>query len=257
MDTDMELIRYHFSGFREQFTLPEDMYEGWVILSAQSGRFAFRFDEEGATWEEAEFGDLVICPPGKRLQRKTLEKLSFHFIEWRGDGHWLPGKMSIHDVGRLGSTYAYLREWQEQHAEERSKQEAVHLIRDLLYLARRETEKARQRKNEKADPLMRQAAAYIEQHLGMNDLSLQALALKLGVADSQLTRRFRAAYGMTPIRYATAVRLAKARRLLVDTEDTLDIIAEQCGYQNAFYFSRVFTQHMQTSPSAYRRAYRV
>ncbi|MNG29018.1 HTH-type transcriptional activator Btr [compost metagenome] len=59
------------------------------------------------------------------------------------------------------------------------------------------------------------------------------------------------------MRFATKVRLTRARLLLVETQDSLESIAEQCGYQNAFYFSRVFSQHMGMSPSGYRKNYRV
>ncbi|MFB9750918.1 hypothetical protein ACFFNY_04950 [Paenibacillus hodogayensis] len=36
--------------------------------------------------------------------------------------------------------------------------------------------------------------------------------------------------------YATALRLEKAKKLLVETNLTLDQISECCGYQNGFYF---------------------
>nr|WP_275942626.1 AraC family transcriptional regulator [Paenibacillus alba] len=104
---------------------------------------------------------------------------------------------------------------------------------------------------------MNQAAAYIETQALEHELSLKGVALTLGLSSSQLTRRFQAVYGMSPVRYATKIRLSRARLLLAETPDTLDAIAEQCGFQNAFYFSRVFSQHMQISPSAYRRTFRV
>ncbi|WP_309121574.1 helix-turn-helix transcriptional regulator [Paenibacillus sp.] len=102
---------------------------------------------------------------------------------------------------------------------------------------------------------MERAAAYIRQHALEGRLSLQQLAERLRIGPSQLTRRFQAAYGVSPVRYATEARLAKARALLSDAELTLDEIAEQCGFQNAVYFSRVFTKYMKSSPSAYRKTH--
>nr|WP_286672596.1 helix-turn-helix transcriptional regulator [Cohnella hashimotonis] len=89
------------------------------------------------------------------------------------------------------------------------------------------------------------------------DFSLQDIAGQCGLRASQLSTRFQAAYGMSPIRFATSVRLAKAAKLLVETDLTLDDIAERCGYQNAFYFSRVFSKQMKISPSLFRRANQV
>jgi AraC family transcriptional regulator len=97
----------------------------------------------------------------------------------------------------------------------------------------------------------------MEQQACIGDFSLQELAARLGIGASQLTRRFQAAYGLSPVRYAVKIRLSKAQLLLEETNDTLEAIAESCGFQNAFYFSRVFSQHMQISPSAYRRTFRV
>jgi transcriptional regulator GlxA family with amidase domain len=89
------------------------------------------------------------------------------------------------------------------------------------------------------------------------DFSLQHIAEQSGLRASQLSTRFQTAYGRSPIQFATSVRLAKAAKLLVETDLTLDAVAELCGYQNAFYFSRVFSKQMRISPSVFRRTNRV
>jgi AraC-like DNA-binding protein len=43
----------------------------------------------------------------------------------------------------------------------------------------------------------------------------------------------------------------------VQTEYTLDHIARLCGYENGFYFSRVFTHYSKVNPSQYRKMYGV
>lgn len=263
---EIQIKRYYFGKQREQFSLSEDTYEGWVMLAAQSGRFSFTL--EGAEQDEriAEFGELVFCQPGQTLRRSALEPISFHFAEFTFDSSWtLPGKIRIKDVGRLSSTFQYLQGWQEEKVNGNHQWEVAHhlavvhhLIEDLLFMTNREQYSATMLKQSgPSDPLMNQAAAYIEMQAFEHELSLQGLAVTLGIGASQLTRRFQAVYGMSPIRYATKVRLSRARLLLAETPDTLDVIAEQCGFQNAFYFSRVFSQQMQISPSAYRRTFRV
>ncbi|MDF2723961.1 MAG: hypothetical protein K0Q59_3636, partial [Paenibacillus sp.] len=52
-------------------------------------------------------------------------------------------------------------------------------------------------------------------------------------------------------------RLQKVCNLLTETDQTLEQIAEQCGFQTAYYLSRVFTKEMNTSPSRYRINHRV
>ncbi|MFD2328903.1 helix-turn-helix transcriptional regulator [Cohnella sp. GCM10020058] len=207
---------------------------------------------------EAAFGELVICPPGFVLKRSMLEPTAFHFVELSGLGglELPPGKVRIRDVHRLGSTYEYLaRLSAEQSYHDPS--EVAHLIRDLLFLVRREQASAVASRRETTEPLMHHAAALMERGACERDFSLQDIAGQCGLRASQLSTRFQAAYGMSPIRFATSVRLARAAKLLVETDLTLDDVAERCGYQNAFYFSRVFSKQMKISPSLFRRANRV
>ncbi|MDF2962267.1 MAG: hypothetical protein K0S39_4002 [Paenibacillus sp.] len=260
MAANLQVIRYYFAQHREGFTLPEDTYEGWIILAAQSGQFRFCLAEDEQPFAEgtAEFGELVLCPPGCLFKRQALEPLTFHFAEFMTSSRgWTPGKVRIRDAARLSSTYHYLQEWQEKASEDKLTDEAQHLIGDLLFMVDREQAASSHKKRVIADPMMDQAAAYMEQRACEGELSLQELAAKLGISASQLTRRFQAAYGISPVHYVIKVRLSKAQLLLAETNDTLDAVSESCGFQNAFYFSRVFTKHMQISPSAFRRTFRV
>jgi AraC-like DNA-binding protein len=82
---------------------------------------------------------------------------------------------------------------------------------------------------------------------------MQEVANVVGMSQSQFTRRFKSVIGMLPVVYLTRTRLQKARHLLLDTDHTLDY----SGYQNGFYFSRVFVKVMKMSPSEYRKAHRI
>ncbi|MDG0809031.1 helix-turn-helix domain-containing protein [Cohnella rhizosphaerae] len=207
---------------------------------------------------EAAFGELVLCPPGFVLKRSMLEPTSFHFIELAVSDEFAlpPGKVRIRDVQRLGSTCSYLARLRAEQSCD-YQEEIAHLIRDLLYLVRLEQASAAASRRATTEPLMHHAAALMERGACEPDFSLQRIAVQCGLRASQLSTRFQAAYGLSPIRYATSVRLAKAAKLLVETDLTLDDVAERCGYQNAFYFSRVFSKQMNISPSLFRRANRV
>jgi AraC family transcriptional regulator len=246
-------VRYHYSHSLSEFMLAEDTYRHWVILAAQSGRFLYSLDESPIE-QEAGFGDIVFCPAGHTLHRKMLEPTAFHFIEFEAEGQWPAGKVKIHDLERLSSTFQFLQELQDEDPATRSDTEA-HLIGDLLFLtARAGRVSSRLRAT---DPLMHEAAAYIQQHACETELSMQLLSRSIGLSASQLTRRFQSAFASTPIEYATQIRLQKARRLLLETLHTLDDIAVRCGYQNGFYFSRLFTKKMGITPSEFRHKHRI
>lgn len=252
----IDLKRYAVSSERAQFMLPEDLYAGWVILAPRTGSFTFTLTSErlpgGADVSGVcEFGEMVICPPGATLRRSMLVPTAFYFAEFLSGAAFPVGKVIFQDVRRLSSTYAYIAEVNLSRLGTTTNQ-MTHLVEDLLFMASREGASSGP-----DDPLARQAAAHIEQHACAPGLSLQDLAADLGISASRLTHRFRAAYGTTPVVYATEVRLSQARRMLVETNETLAVIAARCGYQTPFYFSRIFTHKVGMGPSVYRRRYRI
>lgn len=255
---ELEILRIYSSPTRDSFGLEKDCYDGWVILAAKSGSFHYAIEGISKDHELAEFGDLIFCPPGHTLWREACSKFSFLFVEFSSSMKLQVGKTHISDTTRLSSTLRYLPHWQQETVEQIPEDEVPHLVADLLFLASREWNRKNATLSSRGtDPLMDRAAQRIVQGAFEGKFSLHLLAQQLSITSSQLTRRFTAAFGMPPIRYMTLVKLSRAQTLLTQTDLTLDEIAEQCGYQNAFYFSRVFTKHMQLNPSAYRKKYQI
>jgi transcriptional regulator GlxA family with amidase domain len=87
--------------------------------------------------------------------------------------------------------------------------------------------------------------------------TLAELARAQGLDPFQLSRRFRAAYGVSPALYRTRLRIRQAQRLLLETDWTTERIAEACGFDNGFYFSRVFRKEVGQPPREYRREHRI
>jgi AraC-like DNA-binding protein len=92
---------------------------------------------------------------------------------------------------------------------------------------------------------------YIDKHLDqpLNNARLAEIAL---ASESRFIRRFREATGRTPGRYVQDRRLRRASELLVSTDQSIDQIAELCGFANRYYFTRVFAQRMGCPPARYR-----
>jgi AraC-like DNA-binding protein len=85
-------------------------------------------------------------------------------------------------------------------------------------------------------------------------LDVTALATEQGLSPSAFSHRFRASTGATPARFMTEVRVQEAARLLVTTRWPLARIAQECGFENANHFGKVFRRFRQLSPGAYRRS---
>ncbi|WP_409344401.1 helix-turn-helix domain-containing protein [Paenibacillus sp. MBLB4367] len=259
---EVSLLKWYYSDIeRTGFALPEDTYANWVILAPDKGGFHYKTGEEEGY---AKYGEIVLCPPEVKLVRHADHPLSFLYIEfvWLDaekqpvrPGPSIPyGKITLHRINRFASTFACIREMGDTPANDRFAYKQ-HLLCDLLMLCALETNEAADMAA-LVDPLVKNAAVYMQKH-AFEPLSLQLLAEQACISQSQFSRRFQTAMGLSPIVYLTGLRMRKARGLLIETELTLEQIAQQCGYQNGFYLSRVFTKTMKMSPSDYRRTHRV
>ncbi len=63
---------------------------------------------------------------------------------------------------------------------------------------------------------------------------------------------FRRQTGIAVFQYLLELRVAKAKRLLSHSHDTVSHIAEQVGFNHTNYFNRVFRMSVGCTPSEYR-----
>ena len=87
-------------------------------------------------------------------------------------------------------------------------------------------------------------------------LTLEALAAQAAMSPRHFSRRFRAETGRTPADYVTAIRIARAARLLESGPRSLDEIAHRCGFASADVLRRRFVQQIGILPSDYRARFR-
>jgi transcriptional regulator GlxA family with amidase domain len=88
------------------------------------------------------------------------------------------------------------------------------------------------------------------------DHRLPALAAAAAMSVRHFARVFAAEVGETPGRFVERVRLETARSDLETTSDTLDVIADRCGFGSAETLRRVFQRRLNVAPDAYRRRFR-
>ena len=88
------------------------------------------------------------------------------------------------------------------------------------------------------------------------EFSLEILAARYHVSPGCLSAHFRRHVGMSPMQYITQSRLTKAKRLLMQTDQSVQQIAMQCGYTDLSNFSRRFKQQFQCTPLQFRQQYK-
>jgi AraC family transcriptional activator FtrA len=99
------------------------------------------------------------------------------------------------------------------------------------------------------------ALAQMTQHLD-REYSLADMANLAFMSPRNFSRRFRAVTGTTPARWLLHQRLTRARELLEESDLPVEAVAQAAGFNSAVTFRQRFAQALQTSPSAYRRAFR-
>ncbi|MEQ8356015.1 MAG: GlxA family transcriptional regulator [Kiloniellaceae bacterium] len=106
------------------------------------------------------------------------------------------------------------------------------------------------------EPRVAAAIRVMESHID-DPLTTAAIARRLGFSVRSLEQQFKQALGMGPGTYYLRLRLQAARRLLLDTRLSMQVIAVRSGFSSHSAFSRIFRQYHDVNPSAYRRMHRV
>lgn len=84
-------------------------------------------------------------------------------------------------------------------------------------------------------------------------LTLAGLGKLAGLSPRTLTKLFCEHTGFSPIRYLTELRLNHCCRLLRHSPLSIEEIAEQGGFANRFYLTRMMRKYRHTTPAAFRR----
>ena len=88
------------------------------------------------------------------------------------------------------------------------------------------------------------------------DLSVEALAARLGMSPRNFSRLFKRQTDMTPGDYVEAARVDAARRLLEESDTPLKKIASMCGFPDQAGLRRAFIRHIFVTPGDYRQRFR-
>lgn len=97
-----------------------------------------------------------------------------------------------------------------------------------------------------------ESQTYILQNLASADLSVKTLAAQAQMSQGHFRRLFHAVLGISPAKYITAARIAKAKSLLGLSEMRLEDIAAQTGFSSTAYFCAVFKETTGLTPTQYR-----
>jgi len=90
-------------------------------------------------------------------------------------------------------------------------------------------------------------------HANLNKkITVEEMASRQNLSSSRFSNLFRKATGMPPNDYFIYLRMQKACELLDEQEARIKCVAGCLGYDDPYYFSRLFKKHIGVSPEKYR-----
>jgi signal transduction histidine kinase/ligand-binding sensor domain-containing protein/DNA-binding response OmpR family regulator len=93
--------------------------------------------------------------------------------------------------------------------------------------------------------------AFIEENLINEQLSVDLIAVEMGMSNSSLYRKVKAVSDLSPVDFIRMARLKKAVRLMQSGEKRIGEIAYQVGFSSPAYFSTTFQKQYGRSPSEF------
>jgi AraC family transcriptional regulator len=95
------------------------------------------------------------------------------------------------------------------------------------------------------------AMGYLEAKMPQR-VDLATLAQLAGLSQSHYSRAFKAATGLAPYQWQLQSRVERAQDLLLNTNGSLEVIADATGFADAVHFGRTFRKMTGATPAAWR-----
>lgn len=129
-------------------------------------------------------------------------------------------------------------------------------VEELIVLVKRISEDicriVAERKESGNTDLAGKMMAYMSEHYGSNQLSLQQVADAFNMSSSYLSRYFKDQTGQTVTQYIQSLRMEKAKELLRAGADNLQEVVERIGYGSVSGFIRKFKESEGITPGEFR-----
>lgn len=103
-------------------------------------------------------------------------------------------------------------------------------------------------------PVIQPAVTYITEHY-YEDITVEQLAALCNVSAVYLTRLFRQELHRAPHEYLQQIRLNNAARMLTETRESVETVAELCGFSGSTHFIRMFRKRYSTTPLQFRKLF--
>ena len=225
------------------FAASEQAYEDYMLFCVDRGSFRYKIGE--GDWHIAKESSIVILKPGIPVFKEVLEPLSLIIAKLHTEETFSFSEAPFisADLLRIRENISALTKNGFAYTDAPD-EETCHYIMDLWYAACSALEKQQ-------TPLQA-TYDYLCKHF-CEDISIQALAKSCGYTPPRFIAIFNKHYGAPPKNIILQKRILKAQQLLLQTDLSVGEISLECGYEDALYFSRIFSKYCGVSPAQFRK----
>lgn len=236
----------------------------YVLMTALRGAGEMCIDTQLFFIEE---GQSVLVHPFQTHWYNYLSKASIHWLFITFE-HGKDSRLdSLRDIGPIGSReddlellLAFLKSWQSPTHHSLASMRLAEMLHHLSLQPKLTEKEAPAEATKTASETTERGTwlAGINSYIFENrktTFSVADLAQHLKISTSQLRVKFRSTTGKAIGKYVRELRLQYSCELLHGTKLQIGNIAELCGYDSAFSFTRAFTKTYHISPTAYRKRY--
>lgn len=225
-------------------------HDHWELVYCTSGQGEFKFENGAVLRYQA--GGAAAIPPGERHANFSRDGFTNIHLTMAEPAFPFRGAFLVEDDagGHLGAAFSQARYYFLSDIRKRELVMAAlgELIASYMVVYRSNQELY-------SEPVDR-VRQDILRHYAQADYALDEAMDSLPFHHDYLRKRFKAEMGVTPLEYMTNLRMKKAETMLTAMGDggySVGEIAQQCGYDDALYFSRVFKKRFGCSPSAFAK----
>jgi AraC-like DNA-binding protein len=206
-------------------------------------------------------GILLLILPGVKHFYKPIAEIGWHeywvgfkggFFSTLAEKRILSGEHVFFDIGLhndiVSIFHGILREVRTQQPLYQLKacSGILSLIAEML---------TRERRSEQPNYYQKivEKAKYLMETNVFKDINVSSISEQIGVSPSKLNEIFKTYTSMTPYQYYIHIKIHKAECLLEEDKVTVKEVAFQLGFEDQYYFSRLFKNKTGVAPSDWKK----
>ena len=226
----------------------------YQIIYITKGRGVFEVDREARVIHPGSI--MVVFPGVPHFYRPDFEVgWTEYWVGFKGPGAdalceqgFLSRRAPVHEVGLQNSLLAIytqvfeLVQSQQPLYQLKAGSHVLLLVAEILALRRKAAQPTH------SEQLVQKARFLMEENL-YSEINLNRIGGLLGVSTSHLNAVFKSYTAMTPYQFFISIKIRKAKEMLERGDLAIKEVAFRLGFEDPYYFSRLFKQKTGISPS--------